>query len=108
MDLLERMQKLKEQQEIKSQEEISPEEVKKIPKKIEIKKISPEVRLIEDEIDILTKSIELAPKKLTIGFKPLISIRKLMAVREMFNLKAPKPVNKENLSKLLIKALKTV
>lgn len=31
-----------------------------------------------------------------------------MAVREMFNLKAPKQVNKENLAKLLIKALKTV
>jgi len=28
-----------------------------------------------------------------------------MAVREMFNLKAPKTVNKENLEKLLIKAL---
>jgi len=89
----------------KSQEEISPE-VKKTEKISE--KISPEVRLIEDDLDILTKSIELAPKKLTIGFKPLISIRKLMAVREMFNLKAPKPVNKENLAKLLIKALKTV
>ena len=57
MDLLERMQKLKEQQEIKSQEEISPEEVKKIPKKIEIKESPPE-RLDES----LTKS-----KKLIIG-----------------------------------------
>lgn len=61
-----------------------------------------------DEIDILSKNIELAPKKLTIGFEPKISIRKLMAVREMFNLKAPKKVNKKTLSELLIKALKTV
>lgn len=51
MDLLERMQKLK------TQEEISPEEVKKIPKKIEIKESLPE-RLDES----LTKS-----KKLKIG-----------------------------------------
>jgi len=74
----------------------------------EIPKISPEVRLIEDDLEILTKSIDLAPKKLTIGFEPKISIRKLMAVREMFNLKAPKKVNKENLAELLIKALKTI
>ena len=103
MDLLERMQKLK-----KSQEEIPPE-VKKIPK-IDLKPTKNDklIESEENEIDILTKSIELAPKKLTIGFKPLITIRKLMAVREMFNLKAPKKVNKENLAELLIKALKTV
>jgi len=84
----------------------SLQEVKKIAKK-PLEKISPEVERL-NEINLLTKSIELAPKKLTIGFKPLISIRKLMAVREMFYLKAPKKVNKENLAKLLIKALKTV
>lgn len=88
-----------------SEKEVVQEE--KIAKKSQ-KKISPEVRLIEDDIEILTKSIDLAPKKLTIGFEPKISIRKLMAVREMFNLKAPKTVNKENLAKLLIKALKTI
>ena len=31
-----------------------------------------------------------------------------MAVREMFNLKAPKKVNKESLAELLIKALETL
>ena len=54
MDLLERMQKLKEQQEIKSQEEIPPEEVKKIPKKFEIKKNSPE------KIDSLIESHDIS------------------------------------------------
>ena len=76
-------------------------------KKIEIKKIAPEPEKL-DEIDLLTKGIELAPKKLTIAFEPIITIRKLMAVREMFNLKAPKKVNKEDLAELLIKALKTI
>ena len=60
MDLLERMQKLKEQQKIKSQEE-------KIAKKPEKKIISPEVRLIElpeklkigaVDLDLLDKSLE--------------------------------------------------
>jgi len=31
-----------------------------------------------------------------------------MVVREMFNLKAPKMVNKENLAELLVKALETI
>ncbi len=87
--------------------EKSDAQEEKIAKKSQ-KEISPEVRLIEDDLDILTKSIDLAPKKLTIGFEPRISIRKLMAVREMFDLKAPKKVNKKTLSELLIKALKTV
>ena len=88
-----------EVQEVKKTEKIS-EKISPEPEKIDL--------LIEDELDILTKSIEIAPKKLTIGFEPKISIRKLMAVREMFNLKTPKKVNKKNLSELLIKALKTV
>lgn len=80
------------------------QEERKIEKKTII---SPEPERL-DEIDLLTKGIELAPKKLTIGFKPTITIRKLMAVREMFNLKAPKKVNKENLAELIIKALKPI
>ena len=97
MSLLDKLEKFKKKdvQEAKKTEKISEE-------------ISPEVRLIEDELDLLTKSIEIAPEKLKIGFKPKISIRKLMAVREMFNLKAPKTVNKKSLSELLIKALETV
>lgn len=39
---------------------------------------------------------------------PSITIRKLMAVREMFNLKSPNRVNKKSLAKLIIRALKTI
>ena len=37
-----------------------------------------------------------------------ITIRKLMAVREMFNLKAPKKVNKKSLAELIIKNLESL
>ena len=71
-----------------SQEEITPERL--------------------DELDLLTKSIEFTPKNLKFGFKPIITIRKLMAVREMFNLKAPKKVNKKSLADLIIISLKLI
>ena len=84
MDLLERMQKLKEQQE--SQKKESPQEEKKISK--------------SQKIEITT------PLEIEKEDNHSITIRKLMAVREMFNLKAPKKVTKKSLASLIIKALK--
>lgn len=83
-------------------------------KKTEIKKSLPENEI---DLDLLDESLARVSKskKLKIGSKevspekfPKITIRKLMAVREMFELKTLKKPTKKSLAKLVIEALEQV
>ena len=65
----------------------------------------------QKELKIKVINVSTTPRILnedTQSINSSITIRKLMAMREMFNLKSPKKVNKQSLASLIIKALKTM